>query len=106
MTPNDDELLIAKDFVEKLDIGKMITIPPKTEIKISCVFSEVKDMAKGEVLMKEEKSLFFKEEECYLIPSGQFAKILAHAKISLEEKGVTDSDGGRKEPEPGDTKIN
>ena len=106
MTLNDDELLMTGDFEEKLDIGKMITIPPKTEIRISYVFSEVKDMAEGGVLLKEEKSLFFREEECYLIPSGQFAKILAHAKISLEEKGVTDSDGGRKEPEPGDTKVN
>lgn len=100
-----DEMLTVKDFEERLDLGQMIIIPPKTEIKIAYVFSEVADMAEGGVVMKEEKSLFFREEECYLIPSGQFGKILAHAKISLEEKGVTETDGRRENPEPGDTKV-
>lgn len=103
---DENKTLTQKDFEETLDLGQMIIIPPKTEIRISYVFSEISDMAKGGVLLREEKSLFFREEECYLIPSGQFGKILAHAKITLEEKGVTEQDGGRKEPAPGDTKVN
>ena len=103
---DEHQVLTQKDFEETLDLGQMIIIPPKTEIRISYVFSEVKDMAKGGVLMKEEQSLLFREEECYLIPSGQFGKILAHAKITLEEKGVTEQDGGKSEPAPGDTRVN
>lgn len=102
---SEDPLLTAKDFENKADIGGMIIIAPDVEIKIACAFSEVQGMAKGRVLLREEKTIMFREEECYLIPSGQFGKILAHAKITLEEKGVTD-DEGRQEPEPGDPSIN
>jgi len=101
----DDSLLTAKDFENKADIGGMIIIAPDVEIKIACAFSEIQGMAKGKVLLREEKTIMFREEECYLIPSGQFGKILAHAKITLEEKGVT-GDEGRTEPEPGDTSVN
>lgn len=101
----DDPLLTAKDFENKADIGGMIIIAPDVEIKIACSFKEVEGMAKGKVLLREETTIMFREEECYLIPSGQFGKILAHAKITLEEKEVTDGEG-KSEPEPGDTSIN
>lgn len=97
--------LTLKDFEKELDLGQMIIIPAKTEIRISYVFKEIDGMAKGGVLMREEQSLFFREEECYLIPSGQFGKLLAHAKMTLIEKGVTKQDGGEGKSSPGDTKV-
>jgi len=103
---DENQTLTQEDFEERLDLGQMVIIPPKTEIRISYVISEVSDMAKGGALLREEKFLFFREEECYLIPSGQFGKILAHAKITLEEKGVAEQDGGKSEPAPGDTRVN
>ena len=101
-----DEFLKTEDFEEFLDLGEWIIIPPKTEIKICCVFSEVKDMSIGKVHMREEKHLIFHEEECFLIPSGQFGKILSKIKARLIEKGVTDDKEERQDPKPGDTTIN
>jgi hypothetical protein len=101
-----DEFLKTEDFEEMLELGNVIIIPEKTEIKISCVFSEVKEMSTGPVHMREETHLIFHEEECFLIPSGQFGKILSAIKARLIEKGVTDGEEERQEPEPGDPTIN
>lgn len=100
-----DEFLKTEDFEEMLELGNVIIIPAKTEIKISCVFSEVKEMSKGPVHMREETHLIFHDEECFLIPSEQFGKILSKIKARLVEKGVTDDEGKRQDPEPGDTTI-
>lgn len=94
-----------EDFEELLELGELIIIPPKTDITIQCVHSEVKDMSPGKVIMREEQHLMFLEEECFLIPSGLFGKILSQIKARLIEKGVTDDKEGRQEPEAGDTSI-
>lgn len=93
----EDEDLKLEDFEEILDLGKLIVIPPKTDITVQCAYSEVNDMSVGKVLMREEQHLMFLEEECFLIPSGLFGKILSKIKARLIEKGVTD-EKGRKEP--------
>ena len=93
----EDEDLKLEDFEELLDLGELIIIPPKTDITIQCVHSEVKGMSTGKVLMREEQHMMFLEEECFLIPSGLFGKILSQIKARLIEKGVTD-EKGRKEP--------
>lgn len=103
---NSDKFLKTEDFEEFLDLGEWIVIPPKTEIKISCVFSEVKGMSPGKVHMREETHLIFHDEECFLIPSEQFGKILSKLKARLIEKGVIDDEEKRQEPKPGDPTIN
>ena len=95
-----DEDLKPEDFEKVINVDNMIIIPPKTEIKISCVFSEVKDMSTGKVHMREETHLIFHDEECFLIPSGQFGKILSQIKATLVEKGVTDEKGRQKPKDP------
>lgn len=92
--------LMPEDFEEFLDIGNLIVIPPMTDITIQCVHSEVKDMSTGKVLMREEQHLMFMEEECFLIPSGLFGKILSQIKARLIEKGVTDDKGRKKTKDP------
>lgn len=94
-----------EDFEELLELGELIIIPPKTDITIQCVHSEVKDMSPGKVIMREEQHLMFLEEECFLIPSGLFGKILSQIKARLIEKGVTDDKEGRREPEAEDTSV-
>ncbi len=94
-----------EDFEELLELGELIIIPPKTDITIQCVHSEVKDMSPGKVIMREEQHLMFLDEECFLIPSGLFGKILSQIKARLIEKDVTDDKEGRREPEAGDTSI-
>lgn len=101
-----DEFLRTEDFEEMLELGELIIIPAKTDIKISCVFSEVKKMSEGKVHMREETHLIFHEEDCFLIPSGQFGKILSAIKARLIEKGVTDDEEKRQDPKPGDTSLN
>ena len=49
----NDEFLRTEDFEEMLELGELIIIPAKTDIKISCVFSEVKKMSSG----KDRKSV-------------------------------------------------
>lgn len=93
-----DEFFKPEDFEELLELGNIIIIPPKTEIKISCVFSDVKDMSTGNVHMREETFLFFDDEECFLIPSGQFGKILSKIHATLVEKGVTDDKEKGRDP--------
>jgi len=100
-----DELLKEEDFEEFLDLGEIIIIPPKTDITIQCVFSEVKGMSKGKVIMREEQHIMFTEEECFLIPSGEFGKILSKIKARLIEKGVTDDEEGRRDPEAKDPSV-
>lgn len=95
----EDEILNEDDFEKLLDLGEIIIIPPKTDICIQVVFSEVKGMAPGTVHMREEQHIMFTEEECFLIPSGQFGKIIDKLKAKLVEKG-TDDDKGRRKPEP------
>jgi len=102
---SEDPLLTAKDFEEVMDVGSMITISPGIEITIAEEIKEMKGFGEGKSYQKVRHSVFFKNQECFLIPTDQFAKILAHAKVTLQEKGSTD-DEGRTEPEPGDTKIN
>ena len=99
------EDLKPEDFEELLDLGEIIIIPPKTDITIQCVHSEVKGMSPGKVHMREEQHLMFIEEECFLIPSGQFGKILSKIKAKLIEKGATDDEEGRRDPNPGDTSV-
>lgn len=101
----EDEGLKLEDFEQVIDINNMIVIPAKTDITIQCVHSEVKDMSPGRVLMREEQHLMFMEEECFLIPSGLFGKILSQIKASLIEKDATDDKKGRREPKAGDTSI-
>ncbi len=101
-----DEFLKTEDFEEMLELGELIIIPAKTDIKINCVFSEVKKMSKGKVSMREETHLFFHDEDCFLIPSEQFGKILSTIKARLIEKGVTDGEEKRQDPKPGDTSLN
>ena len=100
----NEEILSEEDFEELLDLGELIIIPPKTDITIQCVHSEVKGMSPGKVLMREEQHIMFLEEECFLIPSGLFDKIIEKIKAKLVEKG-TDDDEGRREPGPGEPSI-
>jgi len=100
-----DEDLKPEDFEEFLELGALIIIPPMTDITIQCVHSEVKDMSPGKVLMREEQHLMFMEEECFLIPSGLFGKILSQIKARLIEKDVTDDEKERPEPKAGDPSI-
>ncbi len=93
-----DEVLTEEDFEEMMDLGELIIIPPKTDITIQCVHSEIKDMSPGQVLMREEQHLMFMEEECFLIPAGLFDKILSRIHAKMVEKGTTDD--GRKKGEP------
>ena len=97
-------LLNVKDFEETLDLGEMIIIPPGVEIKIDVGFQKMKGFGDGDAYFKETRSVFFKKQECFLIPSDQFAKILAHAKITLQEK---DDEGKGRTPDnkPGNTRV-
>ncbi len=93
-----DKVLTEDDFEEMMDLGELIIIPPKTDITIQCVHSEIKDMSPGKVLMREEQHLMFMEEECFLIPAGLFDKILSRIKAKMVEKGTVND--GREEGEP------
>lgn len=102
----NDHLTTLKDFEEKVDVGAIITISPGIEITIAEEIKEIDGMGEGKAYQKVRHSVFFKDQECFLIPADQFGIILAHAKVTLEEKGSTDGKEERKEPTPGDTKIN
>ena len=98
-----DKIVREEDFEELLELGELIIIPPKTDICIQTVFSDVKGMSPGAVHMREEQHIMFVEEECFLIPSGQFGKIIDKIKAKLVEKGTDDK--GRREPGPGEPSI-
>lgn len=102
----NDPLITSKDFEEILDLGAIITIAPGIEIVIAEEIKEIEGLGEGKSFQKVRHSVFFKDQECFLIPADQFGIILAHAKMTLEEKGSTDGKEERKEPTPGDTKIN
>lgn len=93
-----DKIFSEEDFDDMLDLGELIIIPPKTDICIQAVHSEVKGMSPGKVLMREEQHLMFLEEECFLIPAGLFDKILSRIKAKMVEKGTVND--GREEGEP------
>jgi hypothetical protein len=101
-----DPLITLKDFEGRADVGAIITISPGIEITIAEEIKSIEGLGEGKAYQKVRHSVFFKDQECFLIPADQFGIILAHAKVTLEEKGSTDGKEERKEPTPGDTKIN